>query len=109
MKRSFEAARQKTAVHQTLQVMAQRRRRYVDAVLNVPRRCPVGPALHHEPEHCQPHGVTQRRQLFRVSLELRDHGLLLIFSKQNRKSAVRHLRHGFVACSGCPLDAYIGM
>src|SRR6186713_943975 len=81
MERALAATFQQLCVHQPLQVVAQGRGGQVDTGLNVTRcRAPVS-RLHDETQDREANGVTERAQLFGVTVELRRHRLFLTNSK----------------------------
>jgi hypothetical protein len=65
--------------------MTQRGRGQIDMTLDLARRGSTIAALNDEAKHSQPHRVSQRSQLFSVSIELSVHALFLVLSKQQRK------------------------
>lgn len=74
MKSAFTTRLQQASVGQPLQVMAQRGGRQVYVSLDLASRHPVVTRLHDKPQDCQAYGVTERAQLFGVSVQLRGHG-----------------------------------
>src|ERR1700722_14443707 len=85
MERPLGARGEDPCVEQAFQVMTQRRRREVHMGLDLPGSGALGSRLNHEAEDLQPDRVAEGTELLGVTLYLRGHEVLLIFSKHRSK------------------------
>jgi hypothetical protein len=73
--------------------MAQRRRGQIHVALDLPGGHAACATLNHETQDGEPYRVPQGSQLLSVTVQLRNHALLLIFSKELRKHGFGNLAH----------------
>ena len=79
-------ALEQTGIDEALQVVAERRRRQIDVLLDCTRSGPFGAALDDEPQDGQTNGMPECAELLSVTFKLRAHAVIL--TNSNHRASI---------------------